>query len=321
MGKLKVRFGLIGATAAILAVGLASAAQAEDLSGEFIVVDGPLAGTTLVADASGKVSKKGERHGFIRAPDADCPYLHFQGVEGGKDEKKINIKETDCLRVTRRIYAQDVLQNVSDALEAEENGKLDQAIHHLKLALWDLDSSATGDEKTLDGMKKKVRKARDADKDAQDARKDGDKKKAEALLDKADRLKHQTLDGAPLDVKLYLPPTLTPIDAQFQPANTQTVYTMNITPRPGSVVKYIWSFVELNDPSCVFFEPNKPAANQATWHHGDAQGCNHGLEGSNGHQGVIGVTVYDTYYICGASYTGSNTGTGPAPGPCKGAYG
>jgi hypothetical protein len=291
----------------------AHAKAAADVSGHFVVLDGPLSGTTLEADASGKVSKKGERHGFIRAPDADCPYFHFEGVEGGKGEKKLNVKETDCLRVVPFTYARDVVQNVSDALEAEENGKLDQALHKLQHALFDVES-----DPALDATEKKIKRVRGLDKDAREARKDNDKKKAEALLERAEKIKHKLIDDLPLGEKMYLPPTLKPITAVFDSANTQTVYTWDITPRPGSIIDYFWTFAELNDPTCNQFEAKKPKANQATWHHGDTQGpCNHALEGSNGHQGVIGVSSYDNYYICSAAFFGSNTGTGPTPPACS----
>jgi hypothetical protein len=296
-----------------LALYAAHAKAAADVSGSFIVMDGPLAGTTLVGDASGKVSKKGERHGFIRAPDADCPHFHFEGVEGGKGEKKVTVKETSCLRVVPFTYAKDVVQNVSDALKAEEDGKLGDAVKKLDLALGDVKSNPA-----LDATEKKIKKVRGIDKDAMEARKKGDKKLAETLLERAENIKHKLVGELPLEERMYLPPALKPIDAVFNQANTQTVYTWDVTPRPGSVVNYFWFFTQHNDPPCNQFEAQRPQKNQATYNHGDLQGpCNHALEGSNGHQASIGVTLNDGYYICSAGFFGSNTATGPPAPACS----
>jgi hypothetical protein len=155
------------------------------------------------------------------------------------------------------------------------------------------------------------------DKDAMDARKEGDKKKAEALLETAENLKHAALAGIPLGELMALPPTNAPITAEFDQANTRTVYTWGLTPRPGSLIEFRWVFTQLNDPPCNQFQANTPQRGKATYNHGDAQGpCNHALEGSNGHQAVIGVTSADNYYLCSAGYFGSSTGTGPAPPDC-----
>jgi hypothetical protein len=290
----------------------AGARAASDVSGTFVVLEGPLTGTQLTADEAGKVSKKGERHGFIRAPDPDCPHFHFEGVDGGAGDKKLTVKETDCLRVVPFSYAQTFVQNVSDALAAEEKGKLEKALKDLEHATLDIDH-----DDSLKANLKKIKRARALDKEAMDARKDGDKKKAEALLETAEKLKHRAIQDLPLGRKMFLPPTNAPITAVFDPTNTQTVYTWGLTPRPGSIIEYRWVFAELNDPTCNQFEANKPLKNQAIWHHGDTQGpCNHAVEGPNGHQGVIGVTSADNYYLCSAVFFGSNTGAGPAPPDC-----
>src|SRR5262245_26098259 len=320
MGR-RTGFLLTSALAVIGWLALAGSAQAEGVEGVFIVVDGPLAGKTIDSDATGKVSVKGQTHGFVRPADGDCPMRHFEGVDGGKGEKKVKVKETDCVRVVTTYFANEFLEQLSVALIDEDKGKLKDAITALEHAgegLQFQEESGTVAPSTTLASDTHLKKAATLDKEAQDVRKDGDKKRADALVERAEHHKHAAGQLAPDAAKMFLPPKLQPIEAVFDSANRQTVYTENPIPRPGSTINYRFDLVELNDPSCILFESGKPQPNQAIWHHGDNQGpCNHGLEGSNGHQGVIAVTTYDNYYLCNAVYFGSNTGKGPQPPNCN----
>jgi hypothetical protein len=111
-------------------------------------------------------------------------------------------------------------------------------------------------------------------------------------------------------------PKLMPLSAVFMAAQSQTTYTEVATDPDGRPLTYLWSFIELNDPTCNKFNAGVPAANQAVWHHAASDGCNHELEGPNGHQGEITVLVLDGKFKCKATYAGSNTGTGLPPSPC-----
>jgi hypothetical protein len=105
--------------------------------------------------------------------------------------------------------------------------------------------------------------------------------------------------------------------ANFVPAQSQTVYTQRATNPDGRDLRYRWTLVEHNDPTCINFEPNEPREHQAIWHHADNQGCNHNLEGQNGHVGTITVVVRDGKFECAAFYSGSNDGAGPQPPRCQ----
>jgi hypothetical protein len=131
------------------------------------------------------------------------------------------------------------------------------------------------------------------------------------------KLKHQIVDGLPREVWFVKPPELEPMLADFQSANSQTVYHQRARDSDGRKLKYHWTLVEHSDPTCINFEPNKPQANQAIWHHADNQGCSHNLEGSNGHNGTVTVVVRDGKFACAAFYNGSNDGDGPEPPPCQ----
>ena len=165
-----------------------------------------------------------------------------------------------------------------------------------------------------------VKKIDDA---AEELIKKDERVEARRQLERALELKHHVVDSLPMSALLAKPPVLKPIEAEFQSANRQTVYTEKATSPEGLDLKYHWSLVEHNDFTCVNFEPNRPAENQAIWHHGDDQGCNHSLEGPRGHVGTITVIVSDRNFRCAAFYEGSRgdggspTGTGSDPVPCQ----
>ncbi len=127
--------------------------------------------------------------------------------------------------------------------------------------------------------------------------------------------KHQLVEGLPFELLLVGRPQLKPIVAVFDPDKRQTVYTEKATGPDERPLSYEWTLVEHNDATCVLFEPNVPADDSATWHHGDDQGCDHSLEGSNGHVGTITVIVRNAAWACVAFYNGSNSGQGPDPDP------
>ena len=316
--------GVVGAVLACLA--LPGAAQAAGLNNNtYTVLSGPHAGTTIhvghnVGNPEGFASKgdneASEVRGFIRYPNANCPFLHFEGRIGKK-----KIKETDCLRVVASNYAQQFLIDMSDAIRKEDKNKPSQAARELDQALSALEAALKAgklDQKTFDDLEFGIRHAHKLDEQAEKGFKKGGgyAQDAEKELDKAINLKQEVLSTAPVELKVLQPPKLTPISAVFQPANFQTVYTEVAANPDGRTLSYTWALAELNDPPCVNFEANKPLDNQAIWHHPDSQ-CNHALEGSNGHQGVIGLVVSDGKFSCPAVFLGSNTNVGPAPPPCQ----
>ena len=304
----------------------APGARAAGLNGNsYTVLEGPHAGTTIKVGnnpnnaegfASKEDNKASEVRGFIRNPNPNCPFLHFEGRIGGK-----KIKETDCLRVVASGYAQPFLTEMAQAILKEEKEKPNAAVKELNDALEQLEKAkAAGklDQKTFDEMEFGIKRANKLDENAaKDFKKGGGyEDDAEKDLKKAINLKQEVVSIAPLPLKVAQPPVLQPISAVFQPAAFQTVYTEVAANPDGRTLTYTWTLVELNDPPCVNFEPNKPLDNQAIWHHPDSQ-CNHALEGPNGHQGVIGLLVTDGKFSCPAVFLGSNTNVGPAPPPCQ----
>jgi hypothetical protein len=322
-GRAACAAGLIASVSLLVLAGAAHAAS----GGTYIVLDGPHAGTELhvstsANDPAGFVPKRenkaSDARGFIRPPNDHCPYSHFEGRIGGK-----RIKETDCLRVVLDTYSQTFLVEMSLAIKKEEKEKPNAADDHLAKAFDELQKAQQAGKVTqqaADEIEFGIKHAQKLDHRAAKELKepDGDNK-AEKLLERAINLKHDVVGQAPVELRLLQPPKLTPIAAQFQGAPAfQTVYTENATDPDGRRLSYTWSLVELNDPGCVSFDPTTPNSgqNQATWHHPDSQ-CNHALEGSNGHQGVVGVLVTDERFKCLAVYFGSTTGTGGPPGACE----
>ncbi|MER3410830.1 MAG: hypothetical protein C4306_12340, partial [Thermoleophilia bacterium] len=111
------------------------------------------------------------------------------------------------------------------------------------------------------------------------------------------------------------PPTLSPISAQFDANARATSYTVTAASSSGRALAYDWSLKPpADDPSCseFFVTPGQP--NRAVWLHGDDNGCHHaGIQ----HEGDVTVVVSDGLFSCTATYHGTLSGTGPAPGPCS----
>ena len=76
---------------------------------------------------------------------------------------------------------------------------------------------------------------------------------------------------------------------------------------------YEWSlkppFVDRNCDSFAQVDLN-PAS--AVWHHGDEDGCDHSKMGLQGHPGTVTVTITVPPFSCTATFTGTETGDGPA---------
>jgi hypothetical protein len=290
-------------------------AQADGLGGDWVVTGGKFAGTSMNSDANGRVGKhaeKGEPKGHLRQPNDHCGFIHFDGLL----ESKL-VRETDCARVVPRDFVPTFLFKMSFAIEQELDangkGRVANAIENLGDAFDEMQKAAAANTITpavAQRLHKLFLEIHKLDEKAKDVIKE-DKQKAENLLEDAVDLKRRIVRMVPDELKVPQPPHVEPIDADFQPGASQTVYTEKATSDHG--LTYRWGLTELNDPTCVNFEAGKPALNQAIWHHADTQGCNHALEGSNGHQGVIGVTVSGGGFTCTAAYFGSNSGTGGPP--------
>jgi hypothetical protein len=304
---------------------LGASAHAAGVAGDFFVIDGPFAGTPLksASEPAGFVSRHSnpfEARGFVRPPNDQCPYYHFEGRIGGK-----KIKKSDCLRLGTYGYSQQFLIEMGAAIKDEARVKgaakplksarenLNDAFDELKKAL----AAGKITQGAFDNLQELLEEALKLDKEAKGELKEGNDKKAQKLIEKALNRKHAVVDGVPITVTLLQPPQLAPLDAVFQAAASQTVYTENILANPdGRNLQYAWTLVELNDPTCIDFRRNTPNANQAIWHHPNSQ-CDHNLEGPNGHQGIVGVVVNDIKFSCTAIYFGSNTGTSTSAPVCS----
>jgi len=102
-----------------------------------------------------------------------------------------------------------------------------------------------------------------------------------------------------------------PIQATFDQAAFATTYSVQVSGNVGSTT-YQWSLqAPAADPTCRKFGVVPTDPRTAIWHHGDQDGCNHAVEGPNGHQGVVTVVISDSSgRRCTATYAGTNTGTG-----------
>ncbi|MFI5091146.1 MAG: hypothetical protein ACHP7P_13915, partial [Terriglobales bacterium] len=127
--------------------------------------------------------------------------------------------------------------------------------------------------------------------------------------------------GAPLLVGLApavaladSPPSVGPIHALFVPEEFATHYSVTASDPAGRPLTYKWSLVPpAVDPGCNHFAAQPD--NSAIWKHGDQDGCNHLVQGPQGHLGTVNILVTDGQYDCTASYFGTNTGTG-LPATC-----
>jgi hypothetical protein len=310
--------------------------SAGGLGGVYIVVDGPQAGVTVHADDDGSVAfdihAAFSAQGAIRAPTARCNQLHFRGrIEGDATGR-------DCWRVVRLNQSSNLLDELSDALTSEERARhvnrpkkdlredLRRGRRHVERAFDALEKAGrAGDipEAKVEALKEDFVEVRGIDEKAERLIEDGKQVEARHRLERAIELKHHIANALPNTALYAKPPVLKPIEAEFEPANRQTVYTERATSPDGRDLHYHWTLVEHNDPTCSNFEPNEPRQNQAVWHHADDQGCNHSLEGPRGHVGTVTVVVRDGAYKCLASYDGSQgdngspTGVGPDPQPCQ----
>ncbi len=229
-----------------------------------------------------------------------------------------------------------MLIDLNEALNGEE---LARNVNNRK-ALEDLRSARRNLEQAFDAIEKAARagkigeakferlkddfvEVRRIDEAAETALKQGRRQEARQKLERALDLKHAIVDAQPRNLLLAQPPQLKPLLAEFTQAQSQTTYTQRATSPEGRDLRYRWTLVVHNDFTCINFEPNEPRENQAIWHHGDDQGCNHNLEGPNGHVGTITVVVTDGKFECVAFFNGSrgpnggNQGQGPRPARCQ----
>jgi hypothetical protein len=117
-----------------------------------------------------------------------------------------------------------------------------------------------------------------------------------------------------------VPPYPGPIHADFNQDAFTTTYTVPVSSLQG--LTFRWSVSIPSDPNCASgFTGNKPAANQATWFHKDANQqpspgpCNHtgNNYGPRGHPGTVTVVVTSAAWRCQANYGGTITGDGTPP--------
>ena len=317
---------------AFLLILAAPSHSAEDLSGVWIVTDGPHAGWHVDANKDGEVTGKGltlggdDTHGHIVKPERGCRTNHFEGsINGDKSARA-------CWHVIPAKMASDLVTELSDAVTKEFFA--DKGLHYAV----DLQDSSSALEKAFDSaakqagpggtltarqgelVREQIERIHKLDREAERAAKNKDKPEYNEKVGRALELKSDLISRLPRKALLVQPPKLTPIKAAFDSTKRLTVYTEDATKSTDSgYLDYDWTLLEHNDPSCIFFEPRTPERNQATWHHGDDQGCNHALEGPMGHVGTITVLVADDHFKCFAFYNGSQgpngmpNGVGPEP--------
>ena len=122
------------------------------------------------------------------------------------------------------------------------------------------------------------------------------------------------------------------IQATFVQVQFATFYTVNPNELAGLPIQYSWklSLQQVDPPGdggvdagCDNGGVLNSNAAQFVWHHPDAADstppglyhCDHSLQGTSGHEGLITVTVTDGKWTCTASYPGTNTGVG-GPATC-----
>jgi hypothetical protein len=99
----------------------------------------------------------------------------------------------------------------------------------------------------------------------------------------------------------------------------ETCYTLHATDPDGDTLTKTWSLLPpVVDPGCSDFHVLSPPvpADTWVWHHGDQDGCNHAVEGADGHEGFVAVNVKDGHYTCVPVYLGTNTGDASQTAPC-----
>lgn len=114
-----------------------------------------------------------------------------------------------------------------------------------------------------------------------------------------------------VDVLAASAPTVSPIQATFVQSEFATHYVVTAEDPNGKTLTYQWRLIPPTaDPNCNHFSAS---GNQAIWHHGDQDGCNHNVQVAQGHPGTVIVNVTDGQFTCTATYFGTVTGTGTAP--------
>ena len=112
-------------------------------------------------------------------------------------------------------------------------------------------------------------------------------------------------------------PVVSPITANFVSEQSETVYTITASDPDGDRLLRDWKLTPpAADPTCNDFTFDSSTPNEAIWHHGNDNGCDHSKEGPRGHLGTVTVAVSDEHWTCTASYFGTISGTGD-PATCK----
>jgi hypothetical protein len=133
------------------------------------------------------------------------------------------------------------------------------------------------------------------------------------------RLENKLRKGSPPPSQAL---SISPIKAVFSEPDRATTYSIpTITDQPGSTYTYQWTLtLQAVDPSkgvdtgCNNHGVLGGTGTTFAWHHGNSgdpvhdDGCNHGLQGQYGHQGLISVIVSDNHGAkCSATYKGTNS--------------
>ena len=100
------------------------------------------------------------------------------------------------------------------------------------------------------------------------------------------------------------------IRADFRQSEFATHYTVTAQSLSGTPTISWRLRPPANDRDCNHFSGS---GNEAVWHHGDQDSCDHAKETQLGHTGTVSVEVTDTRWICQAEYYGTMSGTGPSP--------
>ena len=117
--------------------------------------------------------------------------------------------------------------------------------------------------------------------------------------------------------------SLAPIQVQFVQSEFATHYTVIATDTASHPITYDWSLTPPSvDPNCNNHGDLTSTTNAFVWHHPDAlnsipegyYNCNHNVEGSLGHRGVVSLTVSDGHWWCEEAYPGTSGVNGVSTG-------